>query len=85
MQGGFGGMLSLRVAGGRAAAVGVAARLELFTNATSLGGVESLVEHRASSGRPGRRRRPTTCSACRSASSTRTTSSHDLLQALAAG
>jgi cystathionine gamma-synthase len=49
----FGGMLSLRVAGGRAAAVAVAARLELFTNATSLGGVESLVEHRASSEGPG--------------------------------
>jgi cystathionine gamma-synthase len=44
----FGGMLSLRVAGGRAAALAVAARLELFTLATSLGGVESLVEHRAS-------------------------------------
>jgi cystathionine gamma-synthase len=49
----FGGMLSLRLAGGRAAAVAVAARLELFTNATSLGGVESLVEHRASSEGPG--------------------------------
>jgi cystathionine gamma-synthase len=47
MTGGFGGMLSLRVAGGRDAAIGVAARLRLFTNATSLGGVESLVEHRA--------------------------------------
>lgn len=43
-----GGMVSLRVAGGRAAAVRVASRLRLFTNATSLGGVESLVEHRAS-------------------------------------
>lgn len=53
MPGGFGGMLSLRVAGGRAAALAVAARLELFTNATSLGGVESLVEHRASSEGPG--------------------------------
>lgn len=53
MTGGFGGMLSLRVAGGRAAALAVAARLELFTNATSLGGVESLVEHRASSEGPG--------------------------------
>lgn len=48
MRGGFGGMLSLRVRGGRAAALAVAADLELFTNATSLGGVESLVEHRAS-------------------------------------
>jgi cystathionine gamma-synthase len=44
----FGGMLALRVAGGREAAIAVASRLELFTNATSLGGVESLVEHRAS-------------------------------------
>jgi cystathionine gamma-synthase len=44
----FGGMLSIRVAGGREAAIGVARRLRLFTNATSLGGVESLVEHRAS-------------------------------------
>jgi len=48
MSGGFGGMLSLRVAGGRQAALAVASRLELFVNATSLGGVESLVEHRAS-------------------------------------
>jgi cystathionine gamma-synthase len=48
MQGGFGGMLSLRVRGGEAAAVGVAARLRVFVRATSLGGPESLVEHRAS-------------------------------------
>jgi cystathionine gamma-synthase len=55
----FGGMLALRVAGGRAAAVAVAARLKLFLNATSLGGPESLVEHRASSdGRERRRRIP---------------------------
>ncbi len=53
MRGGFGGMVSIRVDGGRAAAVAVASRLELFTNATSLGGVESLVEHRASSEGPG--------------------------------
>jgi cystathionine gamma-synthase len=53
MQGGFGGMLSIRAAGGRAAALAIAGRLELFTNATSLGGVESLVEHRASSEGPG--------------------------------
>ncbi len=44
----FGGMLSLRLRGGRAAALAVAARVRLFTNATSLGGVESLLEHRAS-------------------------------------
>jgi cystathionine gamma-synthase len=45
---GFGGMLSFRVRGGEAAAMGVAARVRLFTRATSLGGVESLIEHRAS-------------------------------------
>jgi cystathionine gamma-synthase len=44
----FGGMLSVRVKGGKAAALGVASRVRLFTNATSLGGVESLLEHRAS-------------------------------------
>jgi cystathionine gamma-synthase len=49
----FGGLVSLRLAGGRAAALRFAARLTLFTNATSLGGVESLVEHRASSEGPG--------------------------------
>lgn len=48
MHGGFGGMLSLRVAGGEAAAIAVAAHTQLFTRATSLGGVESLIEHRAS-------------------------------------
>ena len=52
MTGGFGGMLSIRVAGGRAAAVAAAGRRRQFTNATSLGGVESLVEHRASSEGP---------------------------------
>ncbi|MDZ4811768.1 MAG: PLP-dependent transferase [Pseudomonadota bacterium] len=44
----FGGMLSFQMRAGRAAALGVAGRLQLFTNATSLGGVESLIEHRAS-------------------------------------
>lgn len=48
----FGGMLSLSVAGGRQAAIGVASRVRLFANATSLGGVESLLEHRASSEGP---------------------------------
>jgi cystathionine gamma-synthase len=48
MQGGFGGMLSIRVKGGEAAAVGAAARVKVWKRATSLGGVESLVEHRAS-------------------------------------
>jgi cystathionine gamma-synthase len=48
MTGGFGGMLSIRLAGGRAAALDVAARVKLWTRATSLGGVESVIEHRAS-------------------------------------
>jgi cystathionine gamma-synthase len=45
----FGGMLSFLVRGGRDEALRAASRLKLFVNATSLGGVESLVEHRASS------------------------------------
>ena len=45
---GFGGMLSFEVKGGRDAAMAVAAAVEIFTRATSLGGVESLIEHRAS-------------------------------------
>ena len=48
MQGGFGGMLSIRVKGGEAAAIAVAAHTALWKRATSLGGVESLIEHRAS-------------------------------------
>jgi cystathionine gamma-synthase len=48
MQGGFGGVVSLQVPGGAAEALAVAARVRLFRRATSLGGVESLVEHRAS-------------------------------------
>lgn len=48
MKGGFGGMLSIRVRGGEAAAIATAARVELWKRATSLGGVESLLEHRAS-------------------------------------
>jgi cystathionine gamma-synthase len=45
---GFGGMLSVRVAAGEAAAIDAAARVEVWKRATSLGGVESLIEHRAS-------------------------------------
>lgn len=45
----FGGMLSFLVRGGRAEALGVAARTRLFIRATSLGSVESLIEHRNSS------------------------------------
>ena len=48
MAGGFGGMLSLRVAGGEQAAIAVAANTKLWKRATSLGGVESLIEHRGS-------------------------------------
>jgi cystathionine gamma-synthase len=48
MNGGFGGMLSIRVRGGAEAAIAVAARVEVWKRATSLGGVESLIEHRAS-------------------------------------
>ena len=49
----FGGMLSIRVRGGRERAVAAAARVRLFVNATSLGGVESLIEHRPSVEGPG--------------------------------
>ena len=48
MRGGFGAILSICVAGGQAAAMRVAGRTRLLTRATSLGGVESLIEHRAS-------------------------------------
>lgn len=44
----YGAMLSLLVRGGRERTLAVAGKLRLFTNATSLGGCESLVEHRAS-------------------------------------
>jgi len=48
MQGGFGAMLSVRVKGGEAGAVRSAAQVGLWKRATSLGGTESLIEHRAS-------------------------------------
>lgn len=48
MPGGFGHMLSIRVRGGEKAAIATAAKIELWKRATSLGGVESLIEHRAS-------------------------------------
>ena len=48
MRDGFGAMLSLQVRGGRDTALAVAAHCRLFIRATSLGGVESLIEHRAS-------------------------------------
>ena len=49
----YGGMVSVEVRGGAAAALAVAARVRLFTRATSLGGPESLIEHRASVEGPG--------------------------------
>src|SRR5262249_50039623 len=45
----FGGVLSIRVRGGRDRAGAAASRARLFVNATSLGGTESLIEHRLSS------------------------------------
>lgn len=45
---GFGGMLSFEAKAGKEAAMAVAQHVEVFTRATSLGGVESLIEHRAS-------------------------------------
>jgi cystathionine gamma-synthase len=53
MQGGFGGMLSVRVKAGEAAAIAAAAKVQIWKRATSLGGVESLIEHRASIEGPG--------------------------------
>jgi cystathionine gamma-synthase len=54
----FGGMMSFRVRGGRDEALGVAAKTKVFIRATSLGGIESLIEHRASSEGPGSRTPP---------------------------
>jgi cystathionine gamma-synthase len=48
MQGGFGGMLSVQVRGGKPEAMAVAASTRVFLRATSLGGTHSQVEHRAS-------------------------------------
>ena len=53
MRGGFGGMLSVRVRAGEAAAIRTAANVKVWKRATSLGGVESLIEHRASVDGPG--------------------------------
>jgi cystathionine gamma-synthase len=49
----FGGMVSVQVRGGRDASLRTKANVRLFTRATSLGGPESLVEHRASVEAPG--------------------------------
>lgn len=48
----FGGMLSVQIRGGREAAMDVVGHCKLFTRATSLGSVESLIEHRASNEHP---------------------------------
>jgi cystathionine gamma-synthase len=52
---GFGGMLSVQVGRDRDESIAIASRLALFTQATSLGGTESLIEHRASVEGPGTR------------------------------
>jgi cystathionine gamma-synthase len=46
-------MLSVRVKGGEQAAIAAAAKVRIWKRATSLGGVESLIEHRASVEGPG--------------------------------
>jgi cystathionine gamma-synthase len=48
MTGGYGGMLSIRTSGGEKSAIATAAAVGMWKRATSLGGVESLIEHRAS-------------------------------------
>jgi cystathionine gamma-synthase len=53
MIGGFGGMFSIRIQQGEHAAIAVAAAVNLWKRATSFGGVESLIEHRASIEGPG--------------------------------
>ena len=49
----FGGMMSIQVKGGRDKAIAVAAKTRVFIRATSLGGFESLIEHRESIEGPG--------------------------------
>ena len=68
----FGGMLSFEAKGGREAARAVAAKTKIFTRATSLGGVESLIEHRASIEGPGTTSPGRGCYDVRSAWSIRT-------------
>jgi cystathionine gamma-synthase len=58
MHDGFGAVVSLQVPGGAVEALAVVARARLLTRATSLGGVESLIEHRASVEGPGSRTPP---------------------------
>ncbi len=49
MSGGFGGMLSILVPGGREEAIAMICQAQVFKRATSLGGVESVLEHRKTS------------------------------------
>lgn len=49
----FGGLMSFHIAAGRAAALAVTSKTRIFTRATSLGGTESLIEHRESVEAPG--------------------------------
>ncbi|HKH44771.1 MAG TPA: PLP-dependent transferase [Thermoanaerobaculia bacterium] len=55
MSGGFGAVISFQADGGKEAALRAVSRVRLFTRATSLGGIESLIEHRASSEGPSSR------------------------------
>jgi cystathionine gamma-synthase len=48
MKNGFGSIISILVKGGKKEAINFASKLSIFKHATSLGGVESLVEHRRS-------------------------------------
>lgn len=48
----FGGMLSVQIRAGKAQAIALLPHLKLFHRATSLGGVESLIEHRATTEGP---------------------------------
>ena len=49
----FGGMMSVQIKGGKENAMSVAAKVRIFTRATSFGGPHSFIEHRASIEAPG--------------------------------
>ena len=46
MNGNFGSMISIQIKGGEKEAIRLAGSVKIFKHATSLGGVESLIEHR---------------------------------------
>ena len=73
MTGGFGGMLSFLVRGTEAQARDVARFVLVFVPATSLGGVESLIEHRRTVEGPHSTDARRRCCGCRSASRIRPT------------